>query len=341
MSSSSAAGARRWLGSVGIFISVLLASLGLMMALSVWRDPYWVFRDNPPWTDNGAGVSRLFDVEMRKIKPLQIARTRPSTLLIGSSVVYRGIDPRHLATDTRSTYNAGISSLMADELPQLAALAAEFKSTRRVIISLDYFMFSGLPPPPPLSPKIVSMVGRWELLVSTVLNLKAPFQLFGSNRLRTEPGVWHANGFKETPDFDADLTRRISAAQNVAAMDYRPQSLAYLDKALERLSARELHVVLSPMSSTQRDLLRDGGRDAELAAWRRDVAIVAANHGLKLHDLIANHPFNDFDPNKGSSRYWLDTMHFKPEVGRWVLTQIGLVKAEESELRNPRLRDGS
>jgi hypothetical protein len=93
------------------------------------------------------GVSRLLDVEMRKIKPLQIARTLPSTLLIGSSVVYRGIDPRELAMDIGRPYNAGMSSLMADELPRLATFAADLDSTGRVVISLDYFMFSGLLPP--------------------------------------------------------------------------------------------------------------------------------------------------------------------------------------------------
>jgi hypothetical protein len=78
------------------------------------------------------------------------------------------------------------------------------------------------------------------------------------------------------------------------------------------------------MSSAQRALVSKGGRDAELAAWRRDVAGLLANHGLNLHDLIDSHPFYDFDSEKGSSRFWLDTVHFKPVVGRWVLVQLGL-----------------
>ena len=55
-----------------------------------------------------------------------------------------------------------------------------------------------------------------------------------------------------------------------------------------------------------------------------DIAAVAARHGLTLHDLATGHPFDDFDPDKGSSRFWIDNVHFKPEVGRWVLAQLGL-----------------
>ncbi len=305
------------------FAATVALAVGVLAASALWRDPYWVFRDNPPWTRDGAGVSRLLDVDMRLVKPLQIARLKPQTLLVGSSVVYRGIDPRDLPSEAGRAYNAGLASLMAAELPALAALAVDIGSVRRVVIELDYYMFTAWPPPPPLDPKLATVSGRAEALVSTVLNPKALDNLRGRQFRRTEPGVWHGDGYKATPDFDAALTRKVTQAQNVAAMAYRPGDLGHLERALDLLRERYVAIVLSPMSGAQRKLLADGGRGLELAAWRRDVAAIAAQRGVVLHDLVSEHPFDDFDPERGSSRYWIDTLHFKPVVGRWVLGRIG------------------
>jgi hypothetical protein len=311
-------------GFAASFATTVVLMVGLLTALTLWRDPYWVFRDNPPWTREGVGASRLLDVEMRLIKPLQIARLKPQTLLIGSSAVYRGLDPRDVSAEAGTAYNAGFSALMARELPTLAALAVDIGSIRRAVIELDYFMFTAWPPPPPIDRKLATAAGRRGALVSVVLNPKAIDNLRASRPLRTEPGLWHANGYKATPDFDAELVGKITREQNIAAMAYRPDDLIHLDQALDRLKGREVTIVLSPMSAAQRQLVADGGRAPELAAWRQDVAKLAARRGLPFHDLVSSHPFEDFDPAKASSRYWLDTLHFKPEVGRWLLGRIGL-----------------
>jgi len=306
------------------FAATVVMILGLLAGLTFWRDPYWVFRDNPPWTRDGGGASRLLDVEMRLIKPLQIARLKPQTLLIGSSVVYRGLDPRDVSAQAGQVYNAGISALMARELPTLAALAVDVGSVRRIVIELDYFMFTAWPPPPPIDRKLATASGRREALVSVVLNPKAIDNLRGPRPLRTEPGIWHGDGYKATPDFDAELVGKITREQNIAAMAYRPGDLAHLERALDLLQGRDVTVVLSPMSAAQRQLVEAGGRGPALAAWRRDVAGLAVRRSLPLHDFVSGHPFEDFDPGKASSRYWLDTLHFKPEVGRWLLGRIGL-----------------
>lgn len=308
------------------FAGTIALLVVVLAALTVWRDPYWIFRDNPPWTRGGAGASRLLDVEIRLVKPLQIARLKPQTLLIGSSVVYRGLDPRDVAASAGRVYNAGISSLMAGELPTLAALAVDIGSVKRVVIELDYFMFTALPPPLAIKPQLARESGRVEATVAAILNPQAPSHLIGRQFRRTEPGLWHGDGYKATPDFDADLTRRITLNQDIAAMAYRPADLASLERALDLLRGREVMLVLSPMSGAQRELVRIGGRAEELAAWRRDIAVLAARRGVPFHDLVSDHPFDDFDPEKGSSLHWIDTMHFKPALGRWVLARIGLAR---------------
>lgn len=311
-----AAWRRFWPLLLLVAAAVLLISCGL----NLWRDPYWVLREDPPWTRDGAGASRLLDLGMRRAKPLQIDRLRPDSVLIGSSVVYRGLNPRHLAG---SVYNAGLSSLMAPELPVMAAIVRDIGSVRRVAIGLDYFMFTAMPPPPPVRASLATAAGRLEARGSILLSREALEAAVLDPVRGREPGLWHRNGFKSTPDFEPALTRRVHAAQDLAAQAYRPPSPSLLAAALQRLSGLEVVVYLSPMSSAQRRLLGVSGREPEFMRWRAEVAALAAHHRVPLHDLVDAHGFEDFDPERGSSRFWIDNMHFKPEVGRWVLSRIG------------------
>lgn len=314
-------------GFATAFLVTVAGLLLLTAALTLWRDPFWVFRAAPPWTKAGLGESRLLDTRMRQVKPLQIARIRPATLLIGSSVSYRGLDPADLAESVpRPAYNAGLSSLMAEEFPAMAALARDVGNVRRVVLGLDYYMFTRFPPPPALSPALATPGGRLEALLELTFNSDAPEHLLG-RRSRTEPGSWRADGFKTTPDFDAALTRKVAAAQEIGAMAYEPGRLGALAEALRRLRGRELSLYLSPVSRPQLALLAAGGRLPEFERWRADVAALAAAWGVPLLDLATEHPFDDFDPEKGSSRFWIDNVHFKPEVGRWVLARLGLASA--------------
>lgn len=315
-------------GFATIFVAVVAGVLLLTGAATLWRDPFWVFRATPPWTRDGAGASRLLDTQMRRVKPLQIANLRPGTLLVGSSVVYRGLDPRDLTSVLpQPVYNAGFSSLMADELPVLAALMRDVGSVRRVVIGLDYFMFTRLPPPSPLRPEVASRLGRTEMRLKLMFNSDTLENLRGGGQQRTEPGLWRGDGFKTTPDFDAALTRKVAAAQDIAAMEYEPRRLAAVDAVLDRLRGLDIAVYLSPVNGAQLALLEQGGRLREFERWRTDIAVVTGRHGLTLHDLATGHPFDDFDPYKGSSRFWIDNVHFKPEVGRWIFAQLGLASA--------------
>lgn len=305
------------------FLLTVAGLLLLTLALTIWRDPFWILREAPPWTQAGLGESRLLDLEMRRVKPLQLARILPQTLLVGSSVVYRGLDPADLAGSSPSpVYNAGLSSLMAGELPVLAALALNVGSARRVVIGLDYYMFTALPPPPALRPELATATGRAEALLRMAFNSDAVANLLALSHRRTEPGAWRADGFKTTPDFDAGLTSRVAEAQDIAAMAYQPERLAGLSEALSMLRGLEVAVYLSPVSRPQLGLLGGGGRLPEFERWRADVAALVASHGLRFADLATDHPFDDFDPDKGSSRFWIDNVHFKPAVGRWVLARL-------------------
>ena len=76
-------------GFAHLFAVVALALFLGLVALVLWRDPYWVFRDEPPWLQQTGGANRLIDLDMRRVKPLQLMARPHGTVLIGSSIVYR------------------------------------------------------------------------------------------------------------------------------------------------------------------------------------------------------------------------------------------------------------
>src|SRR4051794_15441919 len=105
-------------------------SLAVGVAVTAAVDPYWVFRRDPPWLAWTGGVNRFLDLDMRRAKPLQLFVRSAETVLVGSSTVYRGIDPSDLVDGVG--YNLGLSSLMADELPAIAELLVA-REVRRVV----------------------------------------------------------------------------------------------------------------------------------------------------------------------------------------------------------------
>lgn len=308
------------------FAAVLLIGAGGLLAaggaVSMTVDPYWIVRTDPPWRSWSGGVNRLLDVEMRRAKPLQLFVRPAETVLVGSSTVYRGLRPDDLPGSAGRGYNLGLSSLMASELPSVARLVAA-RGSKRVLIGLDYFMFTGMAAPPPLDARLADRLARFEARAKAVASLGALEGCRPAALARAyEPGAWQADGFKTAPDYPAEVTRRIAAQQNFATMAYRNEALAELARALELLAGRDVRLYLSPMSGPQRALASAAGRWPEIARWRADIAALVRRHGTPFLDLVDGHPFEDADPERGSSRFWLDSSHFKPEVGRWILDRL-------------------
>jgi hypothetical protein len=298
-----------------VLVSVLASAF---VFFCVWLDPLWIFRTAPPWVAYTQGANLSMDRYMRRAKPLRVFVTRPATVWLGSSVMYRGFNPEALGKN--DTYNLGISSLMAVELPTFAQLIAD-SGAKNVVIGLDYFMFSGLAGIPQVDARFLSFWGRVDLLARTMHSLDHFSELSLTLKGKTEPGAWQSSGYKLTPPFEPKLTKAIHAAQHFDKMPYQPASLAHLRTALKTLNAQNIVVYLSPITGAQKNRIILGGREAEFAQWRRDVQAIMQEVKIPFRDFSEDHPFDDFDPEKGSSRYWIDNLHLQPEVGRWIMEQ--------------------
>src|SRR3954454_16296128 len=198
MRSSEALNARRWRAVLMVAAFTLVGSLGLIAARVVWFDAYWIFRTHPPWLAITHGANRRIDRQTRRAKILQ-AMTRDYTVaLIGSSTVYYGLDPDDADPALRGRiFNAGISALMADELPVVAGVVASRRGVDRATIGLDYYMFSRRGGAAPLDPGLATPSGRWSALLGSAISRQA----LERSRLEDveggeDPGQWTYRGFR-------------------------------------------------------------------------------------------------------------------------------------------------
>jgi hypothetical protein len=295
---------------------------------TLYFDVLWVFRTEPPWLARTGGANHMLDLEMRRAKALHILGRDARVVILGSSVLYRGVDPAN-ARDGERVYNAGISSLMSEELPVAARLITANQGAEHAVFGLDFFMFCDFPAaPPPLRPSLGTAVGRAEHVLGAVLGGRI---LLSSNIWRVaqvlESGAWHRNGFRTSPDRPPDLTRKIDAEQDHGR--YIPAKLDHLDRALTILAPRRVTIYLSPMSRAAERRYEQLGVLPQLLQWRKDVAALASRRGVPLLDLSAAGEPELFDPQSGSSEFWFDNMHFKPVIGRRVLDSLGLAPGAE------------
>ena len=174
--------ALRFLALTALFLALLVAGVAGRV---VWFDAYWIFREDPPWRAATDGNSRLLDRQTRRAKVLQ-ALTRPYDLaLIGSSTVYHGLDPADVTAVAPSrVFNAGISAIIATELPVIAAVVAA-RAPARATLGLDYYMFSRPSVPVHLDEALANPSGRLAALMGSVLGRYA----LADSRLAAVTGV--------------------------------------------------------------------------------------------------------------------------------------------------------
>ena len=314
--------ALRFLVLTALFLALLVAGVAGRV---VWFDAYWIFRADPPWRAATDGNSRLLDRQTRRAKVLQALTRRYDVALIGSSTVYHGLDPADVTAVAPSrVFNAGISAIIATELPVIAAVVAS-RAPARATLGLDYYMFSRPSVPVHLDEALANPSGRLAALLGSVLGRYA----LADSRLAAvaggdDPGAWTRMGFRITPPLPAELTVQNDATRRRTTAPFRPETLAGLDLALDRLSRTDLTVYLSPVSDAQRRVLADLGLADDFERWREAVMRLCAARGRPVLDLTGLGDPYPFDPAQGSTPAWLDNLHYTPLIGRQVLERLGL-----------------
>jgi hypothetical protein len=313
------------------FVTFTLAAMAALVvltgALLVAVDPYWLWREAPPWTENGRGENRLLNTQMRFAKALQVVTRQPELILIGSSRVYRGMDPERLSGPAAEAYNLGLSSMRIHESVAYLRHALRWTRARTVVFGFDFFAFDArVPWEDGFDPDLGTLNFVLNAFPSALTNVRAALAL---RRPQRDPdGTWAANGFKHSEPRSADMLERLAAEASNLRYDgfvLDESGLAALADVLHeaRGGGLELRLFISPLHEDEWALLERAGLAPRYAHWQRALYALAAELELTLWDFTAPNPFAGADLTGGSNRYYLDVSHYSPVVGDLILDRLG------------------
>jgi hypothetical protein len=313
-----------YVGAVLLLIVTVLGFSGLYVGIN---DPYWIWRQEPPWYREGRGYNRVLDKKERFAKAIQLVARRPDVIVIGNSRVLRGID-----TEGRGTsiwYNAGIPSLRIREADAYIRHALNWKPEATIIFGLDYIMFDSQTPYQPGFDKDVTR--RRYLIKAIPISLFTKMAYKDARRVQKssgdDDGPWTYSGFKVSSQrsreaVESGLEWFNNKRTVITPIEYEVFS-GILDMAVHHKV--RLIIFLSPVNKRQVDGMKADGEYAAFMEWRKRVSAIARRKGVEFHDFSLDNPFYHDRIAAGSSKYWIDASHYSPVVGDWILRSIGLI----------------
>ena len=316
---------RRFLVLVGV---ACVVTIGFAMALTRYADPYWLndartLRDDSP----------ALDLQMRFSKALQLISREwevpLKVVFIGSSTVYRGLNPSALDYPAGAVYNLGISSLRMREAKAYVQHLLLFSRPETVLIGLDFFQFDGsIQTEAGFDPALGTYSTAVEMYLTSVASTNA---IDGSIRaLRSTPdgdGPWSRDGYKKTaPRRAGEITAQLdNALKFYQGVDTRlPAPYDHLQKIIMMLKEKGISIklYLSPVHPRYLSAIRSAGKESQYLEWKQRVRDIAASHALPLLEIDKAHPFADaaFDGASGFN----DPTHFSEWVGTMIMRSMGV-----------------
>ncbi len=296
--------------------------LGALGGFTAFYDPYWIWREQPPWLEVHEGHNRVLDVRLRHAKAIQILNRDCQYVILGSSRVYRGFD-----TDqglAKGAYNLGLPRLRIAEADAYVRHLLHFSSIKHLVLGLDYLMFdadetfiSGFDPD----------LGDRKYVLTAVPASFFTLQAFHDSRLAMNSvskndGAWRRNGFRYSNDRDqASIQKVYDRFQHHRITEKQYEQLGSM---LQRLNDAgvEVSLYLSPMSKPHMNFFQETGSLQLFNDWRQRVAEISADYGIICHDFSISTAFSKEEITEISTDHWVDASHFQPPVGQWILNQI-------------------
>ena len=316
---------RRFLMLVG---AACVLTVGFAAALTRYADPYWLSDARTLREDSPA-----LDVQMRLSKALQLIsrawEVPLKVVLIGSSTVYRGLNPSALDYPAGAVYNLGISSLRMQEAKAYVQHLLLFSRPEIVLIGLDFFQFDGrIQTQAGFDPALGAFSTAVEMYLTSVASRNS---IDGSIRaLRSTPdgdGPWSRDGYKKTvPRRAAEITTQLDNATRLyRAMDTGlPAPYEHLQKIIAMLMEKGISIkmYLSPVHPRYLSAIRSAGKESQYLEWKQRIRDIAASHALPLLEIDKVHRFADaaFDGASGFN----DPTHFSEWVGTMIMRSMGL-----------------
>lgn len=343
---------RRYLWTfLGLTGGVLLA----MVALNVMADPFRVFG-----TPRRAGLNdRVADASGfdRMTQPYELLRVMPRTVFFGSSTTlfgFRGVDQWEAALP-RPIYNYGLRFADAHEVHLSLDHALRECPVEVVVMTADFYGFNiHFPGNAQFTPARLTSATRsaWPGVLGSDL---AAFTL-GSDALalswKTLSSSWRPappaatdpvqqshslhEAFRQCERFYLSHWLPAPACRyEFASATTGQDRLADFEASLRLCSQRNLRliVICPPIHARFQEALDAAGVWPQYEAWKRELATRTRAHQARLAgsgtvELWDFSFFNDLtcEPLPGEElgpmRYFTDSAHFTPELGRLILSEV-------------------
>ncbi len=306
---------------VGLVLALVGASVVLLASYTFINDPYWIWQRSPEWSIKWQGHNRILDNKMRYAKSLQVVTRQPREIILGSSRVYRGIEP-----PSPEVYNMGISALRIKEANALLGHTIRWTNPDKIIVGLDYFMFDHVKPfEAGYDPAVGSFQYLFRVLPGTLVSKMAykDVQRALEGKLRGD-GHWTYAGFKQTNPRDRDGVMRIWESFFNEPQQITDEEYQLLREMVGRVVSAdiELYVYISPSNSCQIGRMHQYGEYSRFVQWRNQVESILAEFKVELHDFSEDNPYYSQCSLDGSTPTWIDSSHYSPIVGEWILAQV-------------------
>jgi hypothetical protein len=294
----------------------------------------------------GGSVQTLSGFE-RALKPVWLEQIQPELVFVGSSRVRDGFDPALIdpALKTRS-FNYGASSMAPYEARRFVQDALAHGSVKQVVVALDAFTGNGGPgealpsfdetrlavtPSGEPTPRRALWLFTTRFLSGGALGMNALgawslAQLKSSQSAADRPDVFPAYSHMTQAVMQRDLTYR--RARTIRMGDGAARELATMLAAACRAHAR-LSLFFPPDNMAIIALYRQSD-GASFDAFKQTARDAVARHNAQCRNKVGL--FDFMGPNaltretlrNGSSRDYVDLVHFRPPAGLWLLKQMGM-----------------
>jgi hypothetical protein len=295
----------------------------------------------------GGSVQTLSGFE-RALKPVWLEQIEPQLVFVGSSRVRDGFDPTLIdpALKVRS-FNYGASSMTPYEARRFVQDALAHPSVKQVVVALDAFTGNGgageaLPsfdetrlavtPSGDPTPRRSLWLFTTRFLSGGALGMNALSawslaQLKAGQSAADRPDIFPAYAHMTQAVMQKDLAYRRARIMRMG--EGAAKELSATLKAACHVPAR-LTFFFPPDNMAIIARYRQGDAGA-LDGFKQTVGELVAQHNAQcpnkaeLFDFMAPNALTRQTLERGSSRDYVDLVHFRPPAGLWLLGQMGLM----------------
>jgi hypothetical protein len=283
----------------------------------------------------------------RALKPVWLEQIQPELVFVGSSRVRDGFDPALIdpALKTRS-FNYGASSMTPYEARRFVQDALAHPSVRQVVVALDAFTGNGGPgealpsfdetrlavtPSGDPTPRRALWLFTTRYLSGGALGMNA-LAAWSLDQLKTgqsaadRPDIFPAYSHMTPAVLQRDLSYR--RARTMRMGDGAAQELSTMLASACHAGARM--TLFFPPDNVAIIARYQQSDNAGFETLKRIVRDAVARHNARCENKVAL--FDFMAPNaltretlqNGSSRDYVDLVHFRPPAGLWLLQQMGV-----------------